>query len=174
MAKIGFFFNLKSTELSRNIYFFSWFSAHKLICAQEVWTLQICGLDWVQKFMRYGNFKLDFCGLLPNFQDIYRVGHKFSDTLNELFVVNWLISNFFGENSKWEIASSSHNLKILVKSINHGLSYSLKRDQKSISKITFVPGFVLSLLIQKLDNFSQKLLFVIKICIILAWKRSFG
>ena len=67
-----------------------------------------------------------------------------------------------------KIASSSHCLKILVKSINHGLSYSLKRDQKSISKITFVPGFVLFLLIQKFDNFSQKLLFVFQICIILA------
>ena len=32
MAKIGFIFNLKLTELSSNIYFFSWFSAHKLIC----------------------------------------------------------------------------------------------------------------------------------------------
>ena len=70
----------------------------------------------------------------------YRVANKFSDTLNELFVVNWLISKTFGENTKWELASSSHFLKILVKSINHGLS--LKRDQKSISKITFVPGFV--------------------------------
>ena len=104
----------------------------------------------------------------------YRVANKFSDTLNELFVVNWLISKTFGENTKWELASSSHYLKILVKSINHGLSYSLKRDQKSISKITFVPGFVLSLLIQKLDNFSQKMLLVFQICIILAWIRFFG
>ena len=30
MAKIGFIFDLKSTELSCNIYFFSWFSVHKL------------------------------------------------------------------------------------------------------------------------------------------------
>ena len=33
---------------------------------------------------------------------------------------------------------------------------------------------MLSLLILKLDNFSQKLLFDIKICIILTWKRLFG
>ena len=28
---------------------------------------------------------------------VYRVGHKFSDTSNELFVVNWFILNFFEE-----------------------------------------------------------------------------
>ena len=106
--------------------------------------------------------------------DLYRVANKFSDTLNELFVVHWVVSKIFGENTKWKIPSSSHYLNILVKSINHGLSYSLKHDQESISKITFVPCFVLSILIQKFDNFQQRLLFVIQICIILAWKRSYG
>ena len=98
--------------------------------------------------------------------EIYRVANKFSDTLNELFVVNWLISKSFSENTKWKKASFSHYLKILVKSINHGLSYSLKRDQKPITKITFVPCFVLALLIQNFDNFSQKLLFFVQSSII--------
>ena len=90
------------------------------------------------------------------------------------FVVNWLITNFFCENTKWKIVFSPHYLKILIKSTNHGLSYSLKRDWKSISKITFVSGFVLALLIQNSNNFSQKLLFVFQISIILAWVRSDG
>ena len=135
-----------------------------LFCKLFEWKCVSINCPWIKKMVR--NTCLSHL--------VYRVANKFSDTLNELFVVNWLISKTFGENTKWELASSSHYLKILVKSINHGLSYSLKRDQKSISKITFVPGFVLSLLIQKLVNFSQKLLFVIKICIILAWKRLFG
>ena len=32
---------------------------------------------------------------------LYRVANKFSDTLNELFVVNWVVSNFFGENQRY-------------------------------------------------------------------------
>ena len=75
---------------------------------------------------------------------IYRVSKKFSDTLNELFVVNWLISHFFCDNTKWKVVSSPHYLKILLKYTKYGLSYSLKRDWKSISKITFVGGFVLA------------------------------
>ena len=67
------------------------------------------------------------------------------------------------------VVSYPYYLKILIKSIKHGLSYSLKRDQKSISKISFVPGFVL---IQNFDNFS-KTLFVIQIWIIFAKIRSF-
>ena len=96
----------------------------------------------------------------------YRVSNKFSDTLNELFVVNWLISHFFCDNTKWKVVTSPHYLKILLKSTKHGLSYNLKRDWKSISKITFVGGFVLALVIQNLKNFSQKQHFLIQICII--------
>ena len=90
---------------------------------------------------------------------VYRVSNKFSDTFNELFVVNWLISHFFCDNTKWKVVTSPHYLKILLKSTKHGLSYNLKRDWKSISKITFVGGFVLALVIQNLKNFSQKQLF---------------
>ena len=32
IAKSGLFFDLKLTESNNNIYFFSWFSAHELIC----------------------------------------------------------------------------------------------------------------------------------------------
>ena len=67
----------------------------------------------------------------------YRVYLKFSDTWNELFVVNWFISNFFWGNTKWKKVSSPHYLKILMKWSKHGISYSLKRDLSSISKITF-------------------------------------
>ena len=67
----------------------------------------------------------------------YRVGHKFSDTWNELFVVNWFISKKFWGNTKWKKVSSPHYLKILIKLSKHGISYSLKRDPRSISKITF-------------------------------------
>ena len=71
----------------------------------------------------------------------YRVANKFSDTWNQLFVVNCLISNFFCENTRWKLVSSPHYLKILIKSTKHGLSYSLKRDLRPISKITFVSPF---------------------------------
>ena len=107
-------------------------------------------------------------------EKIYRASNKFSDTLNELFVVNWLISHFFCNNTKWKVVSFPHYLKILLKSTKHGLSYSLIRDWKSISKITFVGGFVLALLIQNSNNFSQKLMSVIQNSIILAWIRSDG
>ena len=68
---------------------------------------------------------------------IYRVIHKFSDTWNELFVVNWFISKNFWEKTKWKKVSSPHYLKILIKLSKHGISYSLKCDPRSISKITF-------------------------------------
>ena len=80
----------------------------------------------------------------PNFHRVltnYRVANKFSDTLNELFVVNCLISKFFCENTRWKLVSSSHYLKLLIKSTMHGLSYSLKCDLRSISKFTFVSPF---------------------------------
>ena len=52
----------------------------------------------------------------------------------------------------------------------YGLSYNLKLDQKSISKITFVLCFVLALLIQNLENFSQKLNFLFKS--VLTWQNK--
>ena len=52
---------------------------------------------------------------------LYRVGNKFSDTLNQLFSVNWFISNLFCENTKRKIVSSPHYLKILIKSTKDGL-----------------------------------------------------
>ena len=57
---------------------------------------------------------------------MYRVIHKFSDTWNELFVVNWFISKMFWGNTKWKKVSSPHYLKILMKLSKHGISYSLK------------------------------------------------
>ena len=68
---------------------------------------------------------------------IYRVSHKFSYTWNKLFLVNWFISKFFWGNTKWKKVSTPNYLKILIKLSKHGISYSLKRDSRSISKITF-------------------------------------
>ena len=44
---------------------------------------------------------------------------------------------FFWENTKWKKISYPHYLKIVIKLSKDGLSYSLKRDLRSISKITF-------------------------------------
>ena len=74
----------------------------------------------------------------------YRVVHKFSDTWNELFVVNWFISKNFWGNTKWKKVSSPHYFKILMKLSNHGIRYSLKRDPRSISKITFYANLSVS------------------------------
>ena len=87
----------------------------------------------------------------------------FSDTLNELFVVNCLISRFFCENTRWKLVSSSHYLKLLIKSTMHGLSYSLKCDLRSISKFTFVSPFDT----EPWKKFLPKMLFLIQIIIIL-------
>jgi hypothetical protein len=48
--------------------------------------------------------------------------------------------------------SSPHYLKILIKLSKHGLSYSLKHDPKSISKITFFANSRVS----PTENFSKK------------------
>ena len=70
---------------------------------------------------------------------------SFQYTWNELFLVNWFISTFFGENTKW-----------------HGLSYSFKRDSRSISKITFYANWRVSPTDTEIwEFFKQKLLFVI-------------
>ena len=62
--------------------------------------------------------------------------------MDKLFLVNWLISISFCENNKWKIVSSPHYLNILIKSTKDDLSYSLKCDQRSMPKITYVPCFV--------------------------------
>ena len=49
----------------------------------------------------------------------------------------WWTSTFFCENTKWKKVSYPHYLKIVIKLSKHGLSYSLKSNPRSISKITF-------------------------------------
>ena len=83
---------------------------------------------------------------------------------------NFLFQIFFCENTKWKIVPSPHYLEILLKSTKYGLSYNLKLDQKSISKATFVLCCVLALLIQNLENFSQKLNFLFKS--VLTWQNK--
>ena len=75
---------------------------------------------------------------------VYRVGHKFSDAWNELIVVKWFISNFFWGNAKWKKVSCPHYLKIWMKWSKHGISYRLKHDPMSISKITFYANLSVS------------------------------
>ena len=89
------------------------------------------------------------------FSMYYRVGRKFSDTWNVLFVVNWFISNFFWGNTKWKKVSSPHYLKILMKLIKHGISYNLKRDPSPISKITFYANLSVSPIDTELWDFFQ-------------------
>ena len=74
----------------------------------------------------------------------YRVIHKFSYTWNELFVVNWFISKIFWGNTKWKNVSCPHYLKILMKLSKHGISYSLRPDPRSISKITFYANLIVN------------------------------
>ena len=84
------------------------------------------------------------------------VANKFSYTWNELFLVNWFISNFFCENTKWKKVSSPHYLKISSKLSKHGLSYSLKRDPRSISKITFYANLRVSPIDTELSGLKNK------------------
>ena len=90
---------------------------------------------------------------------LYRVFLKFSYTWNELFVVNWLISKFFWGSTKWNKVSYPHYLKILMKLSKHDISYSLKRDRKSISKITFYANLRVSPIDTELWYFFKSFLF---------------
>ena len=71
-------------------------------------------------------------------------------------MVNWFISNFFWGNTKWKKVSSPHYLKILMKLSKHGISYSLKRDPRSISKITFYANLRVSPIDTELLLFFKK------------------
>ena len=86
---------------------------------------------------------------------MYRVSHKFSYTWNELFVVNWFISTFYCENTKWKQVSYQHYLTILIILSKHGLSYSLKCEPRSISKITFYANLSVSPIDTELWDFFQ-------------------
>jgi len=105
-------------------------------------------------FPRFLFLKFTTSRLLQN--RVYRVVHKFSDTRNELFVANWLISKFFWGNNKWKKVSSPHYLKIPMKLSKHGISYSLQRDPRSISKITFYANLRVSPIDTELWYFFQK------------------
>ena len=83
---------------------------------------------------------------------MYRVSHKFSYTWNELFVMNWFISKIFWGNTKWKNISCPHYLKILMKLSKHGISYTLRHDPRSISKM---PIWLLTLLISSIDFYKD-------------------
>ena len=104
----------------------------------------------------------------------YRVSHKFSYTWNELFVVNWFISKIFGGNTKWKKVSSPHYLESLMKLSEPGISYSLKRDPRSISEITFYANLRISPIGTEIWYFFKKMLFFIHVSNTLAWMRSVG
>ena len=52
--------------------------------------------------------------------------------------------------------SSQHNLKILMKLSKHGISYSLIRDPRSLSKITFYANLRVSPIDRVLIIFQKK------------------
>ena len=81
---------------------------------------------------------------------------------------------FFEEIPFWKKVSSPHYLKMLMKLSKRGISYSLKRDLRSISKITFYGNWRVSSTNTEFDNFFKKRLFVIQISIILALLMSVG
>ena len=84
-------------------------------------------------------------------------------TLEMTFFGELFHLNFFRENTKWKKGSYTHYLKILIKLSKHGLSYSLKRDWRSISKITFYANWRVSPIDTEIwELFKQKLLFVIR------------
>ena len=89
---------------------------------------------------------------------MYRVANKFSDTLNELFVVNCLISKIFCEHTRRKIVSYPHYLIILIKSTKQ-LSYpklqTLKECELKIS-FFFRIFFLLSQKLHILDNLTSK------------------
>ena len=105
--------------------FFSWMKLNEILRNICYWTI------FLNKMVK--TFDENIVCLDKPFK--YRVGHKFSDTWNVLFVVNWFISNFFWRNTKWKKVSCSHYVKIWMKLSKHGISYSLKHDPRSISKI---------------------------------------
>ena len=107
---------------------------------------------------------------LKKFWKHYRVYLKFSDTWNVLFVVNCFISIFFWGNTQWKKVSSQHSLKNLMKLSKHGISYSLKCDPRSISKITFYANLRVRPIDTELWYFFQK--FFIQVSNTLVWMRS--
>ena len=150
--------------------------------------IQLTGVfpDFVVRIMRwiiFGDIYQIFVfwkyiyGILPNifcYIPVYRVYLKFSDAWNELFVVNWFISKLFWGNKKWKKASSPHYLKILMKLSKHGISYSLQRDSRLISKITFYANLRVSPIDTELWYFFKRMLFVIQVSNTLDWMRSVG
>ena len=109
-------------------------------------------------------------GIIPTLSENFK---QIRQTWPQLQPQSWSISNFFCKSTKWKKVSSPHYLKISIRLSKRGLSYSLKHDGRSISKITFFPIWELTLLIQSFEKFSKKTLMVnIQICNILAWMRS--
>ena len=71
----------------------------------------------------------------------YRVVFMFSYTENVAFVANWFMWLKIALKSKFWLVSYPHFLKISFKLILCGLSYSLKRDPRPFSEITWVWTF---------------------------------
>ena len=90
----------------------------------------------------------------------YRVVFMFSDTQNVAFVANWLMWIKIALNSKFWLVSYPHFLKISLKLIKCGLSYSLKCDPRPFSEFTKVCT-ILSLTASK-NAFWRQSLFIWK------------
>ena len=60
----------------------------------------------------------------------------FSDTLDTCLIGKWFILEVSLQNIKFTLISYQYFLKILLRSVKHGLSYDLKVNQRSDQKIT--------------------------------------
>ena len=60
----------------------------------------------------------------------------FSDTLDTYLIGKWFILEVSLQNIKFTLISYQYFLKILLRSVKHGLSYDLNGNQRSDQKIT--------------------------------------
>ena len=67
---------------------------------------------------------------------VYRVRFIFSDTLDTCLIGKWFILEVSLQNIKFTLISYQYFLKILLRSVKHGLSYDLNGNQRSDQKIT--------------------------------------
>ena len=73
---------------------------------------------------------------LYKFAPSYRVRFIFSDTLDTCLIGKWFILEVSLQNIKFTLISYQYFLKILLRSVKHGLSYDLNGNQRSDQKIT--------------------------------------
>ena len=89
-----------------------------------------------------------------NHQSLF-YNHKLQGVPKVFIHLKWAVCGelvdlkFFWGNTKWNKVSYPHYLKILMKLSKHDISYSLKRDPRSISKIIFYANLRALIIFQK-------------------------